>query len=137
MDVSPITRKLKLLHYTVKNGLNWSCGLDGIVHMDDTAFFMKDNETGLLPFMLAVKKIPKATFSLLMEYLEGVKGGMRERVNEEAVRRALRYKTWEKNKGGPKGSQLLGVRELLQTTVKRKIQKRMPMRCTMSNNFMP
>ena len=69
MDVSPITRKLKLLHFAVKNGLNWSCGLDGIVHMDDTAFFMKDNETGLLPFMLAESKHKSCDLETTMELL--------------------------------------------------------------------
>ena len=47
--------------------------------------------------MYDAEKVPKATFSLLMDYMEGVQGGMRERVNEDAVRRAMRYKDWEKN----------------------------------------
>jgi len=51
---------------------------------------------------LSILKVPKAVFALLMEYIEGLKGFTRDWVNEDAVRRVLRYKAWEKkqNDGG-------------------------------------
>ena len=59
--------------------------------------FNKNTQSWLFRHMYDAEKVPKATFSLLMDYMEGVQGGMRERVNEDAVRRAMRYKDWEKN----------------------------------------
>lgn len=42
--------------------------------------------------------IPKASFAIMLSYLEGLQGdSMKERVYEEAVRHIMRYKEWEKN----------------------------------------
>ena len=46
--------------------------------------------------MYETDKVPKATFTMLVEYLLGVKGITRTRLREEAARRALRYKEFEK-----------------------------------------
>ncbi len=58
--------------------------------------FNKNNQSWLLRHMYNVDKIPKGTFSILVLYIEDLKGASRERVYDDAVRRALRYKEWEK-----------------------------------------
>jgi hypothetical protein len=51
--------------------------------------------------MYDADKVPKASFQILMEYMEGLKGeATREWVNKDAIRRVLRYKEWEKRQGG-------------------------------------
>jgi len=59
--------------------------------------FNKNTQSWLLRHMYNIEKIPKGTFSILIQYLKDLKGGSRKRVYEDAVRRALRYKEWEKN----------------------------------------
>ena len=51
-------------------------------------------------------EVPKASFAILMDYLQGLKGRSRDWANEDAVRRVLRYKEWEK-----KGTDADGERE--------------------------
>ena len=65
--------------------------------------FNKNTQSWLLRHMYDSEKVPKTAFGLLMEYLDGLQGAMRERTNEDAVRRALRYKEWEKNGGSRSG----------------------------------
>lgn len=59
--------------------------------------FNKNTQSWLLRHMYEVDKINKATFTILLSYLKALKGSSRERVHEDAVRRALRYKEWEKD----------------------------------------
>lgn len=59
--------------------------------------FNKNTQSWLIRHMYEVDKVPKGTFALLILYLEDLKGVSRERVYDDAVRRALRYKTWEKS----------------------------------------
>ena len=59
--------------------------------------FNKNTQSWLIRHMYDVEKIAKATFTILILYLEDLKGASRKRVYEDAVRRALRYKKWEKD----------------------------------------
>lgn len=60
--------------------------------------FNKNTQSWLIKNMYDCDAIPKATFTLLVGYIEGLKGeAMRKRVQDDAVRRALRYKNWEKS----------------------------------------
>jgi hypothetical protein len=61
--------------------------------------FNKNTQSWLLRHMYNVDKIPKSTFSILILYIEDLRGASRERVYEDAVRRAFRYKEWEKKSG--------------------------------------
>ena len=45
-----------------------------------------------------------------MEYLQGLKGSSREWANEDAVKRVIRYKEWEK-KGGNADDEAEGKKE--------------------------
>lgn len=59
--------------------------------------FNKNTQSWLLRNMYEIEKVPKATFSILMEYMSGLNGDLtKERIREDAMRRALRYKEWEK-----------------------------------------
>mmetsp|Transcript_21422 Transcript_21422/g.46709 ORF Transcript_21422/g.46709 Transcript_21422/m.46709 type:complete len:210 (+) Transcript_21422:112-741(+) len=58
--------------------------------------FNKNTQSWLIRHMYETDKVPKATFTMLVEYLLGVKGITRTRLREEAARRALRYKEFEK-----------------------------------------
>lgn len=60
--------------------------------------FNKNTQSWLIRNMYDVEKLPKGSFSILISYLEGLKGASRQRVQEDAMSRALRYKDWEKNK---------------------------------------
>lgn len=65
--------------------------------------FHKNTQTWLLRNMYYVDRVPKASFQILMEYMEGLKGdATREWVNKDAIRRVLRYKEWEKLHGDGK-----------------------------------
>lgn len=65
-------------------------------YSQETWKFNKNTQSWVLRHMYDVEKIPKATFGILMDYLEGLKGVTRDWVNEDAVRRVMRYKEWEK-----------------------------------------
>lgn len=62
--------------------------------------FNKNTQSWLLRHMYDFDKISKTTFSLMVEYL--CQGGdkAKSRVEEEAKRRARRYKEWEKKQQG-------------------------------------
>lgn len=66
-------------------------------HNDQSLWrFNKNTQSWLLRHMYNVDKIAKGTFSILILYIEDLKGASRERVYDDAVRRAFRYKEWEK-----------------------------------------
>lgn len=56
--------------------------------------FNKNTQSWLIRHMYEADKVSKPVFVILMEYLEGMKH--KERVIEDAERRALRYKDFEK-----------------------------------------
>mmetsp|Transcript_29741 Transcript_29741/g.45080 ORF Transcript_29741/g.45080 Transcript_29741/m.45080 type:complete len:220 (+) Transcript_29741:189-848(+) len=58
--------------------------------------FNKNTQSWLFRHMYDVEKISKVPFTLLMEYMEGLKGSTKTRVIEDAERRAVRYKEFEK-----------------------------------------
>ena len=58
--------------------------------------FNKNTQSWLLRHMYETEKVPKPTFTLLVDYLVGCLGITRRRVREDAARRALRYKEYEK-----------------------------------------
>lgn len=58
--------------------------------------FNKNTQSWLIRHCYETDKVPKATFTVLIEYLLEVKGITRTRLREEAARRALRYKEYEK-----------------------------------------
>ncbi len=57
--------------------------------------FNKNTQSWLIRHMYEAEKVTKTTFSILMEYFVDLKGNTRDRVKEDATRRALRYKQWE------------------------------------------
>ena len=59
--------------------------------------FNKNTQSWLIRHMYEAEKVTKTTFSTLMEYFVDLKGNTRDRVKEDATRRALRYKQWETN----------------------------------------
>mmetsp|Transcript_19457 Transcript_19457/g.28840 ORF Transcript_19457/g.28840 Transcript_19457/m.28840 type:complete len:206 (-) Transcript_19457:3829-4446(-) len=58
--------------------------------------FNKNTQSWLFRHMYHAEKISKDAFTLLMEYMDGLKGSTRKRVIEDAQRRAVRYKEFEK-----------------------------------------
>lgn len=58
--------------------------------------FNKNTQSWLLRHMYETDKCNKQTFTLLVEYLVGCQGTTRRRLREDAARRALRYKEYEK-----------------------------------------
>lgn len=63
--------------------------------------FNKNTQSWLIRHMYEADKVPKATFSLLLEYLAGLEGKTtRVWIRSEASRRALRYKQYEKQGTG-------------------------------------
>lgn len=58
--------------------------------------FNKNTQSWLLRHMYETEKVPKPTFTLLVDYLVGCQGITRRRLREDAARRALRYKEYEK-----------------------------------------
>jgi len=58
--------------------------------------FNKNTQSWLFRHMYDSEKTPKASFAILMDYLQGLKGSSREWANEDAVKRVVRYKEWEK-----------------------------------------
>ena len=59
--------------------------------------FNKNTQSWLIRHMYDVEIIAKGTFTILVLYLEELKGSSRKRGYDDAVRRALRYKKWEKD----------------------------------------
>jgi hypothetical protein len=62
--------------------------------------FNKNTQSWLIRHMYEADKVSKPVFVILLEYLEGMKH--KERVIEDAERRALRYKDFEKTFGATK-----------------------------------
>jgi hypothetical protein len=60
--------------------------------------FNKNTQSWLLRHLYQTELVSKTTFQLLLEYLTDLKGQMRTRTMEDAKRRALRYKEYEKEK---------------------------------------
>eukprot|EP00594_Rhizosolenia_setigera_P019950 CAMPEP_0178978618 /NCGR_PEP_ID=MMETSP0789-20121207/25301_1 /TAXON_ID=3005 /ORGANISM="Rhizosolenia setigera, Strain CCMP 1694" /LENGTH=161 /DNA_ID=CAMNT_0020668461 /DNA_START=100 /DNA_END=585 /DNA_ORIENTATION=+ len=59
--------------------------------------FNKNTQSWLLRHMYNAEKVPKSMFSLLEEYLKGIQSDqIIERIKEDAAKRALQYKEWEK-----------------------------------------
>lgn len=70
--------------------------------------FNKNTQSWICKNMYDPEKIPKKYFDILLEYLEDLKGILRKRTHEDALKRAMRYKEWEKKSsektnGGEKG----------------------------------
>lgn len=60
--------------------------------------FNKNMQSWLIRKMYNSELLPKAYFTIMLSYLEGLQGdSMKERVYEDAVRQIMRYKEWEKN----------------------------------------
>jgi len=72
--------------------------------------FNTNTQSWLFRHMYDTEKIPKASFAILMEYLQGLKGSSREWANEDAVKRVIRYKEWEK-KGANADDEAEGKKE--------------------------
>jgi hypothetical protein len=65
--------------------------------------FNKNTQSWLIRHMYESEKVAKSTFTILLEYLEGLQGeGAKARISEDATRRALRYKKYseESEEGG-------------------------------------
>mmetsp|Transcript_899 Transcript_899/g.1191 ORF Transcript_899/g.1191 Transcript_899/m.1191 type:complete len:216 (+) Transcript_899:118-765(+) len=61
--------------------------------------FNKNTQSWLLRHAYDYEKVPKSTFTLLLEYLAGLKGGdTKKRTIADATHRALRYKEYEKSR---------------------------------------
>jgi hypothetical protein len=66
--------------------------------------FNKNTQSWLIKHLYEPETLPKSTFTLAVEYLKGSGGKARLRVLEEARRRAVRYKEYEKkNKAAKAG----------------------------------
>ena len=89
-------KKKSLLHAKIKDPKEAHEYLSNWKYDSANWKFNKNTQSWLCRHMYDVDKVPKAVFSLLMEYIEGLKGFTRDWVNEDAVRRVLRYKAWEK-----------------------------------------
>mmetsp|Transcript_29803 Transcript_29803/g.44974 ORF Transcript_29803/g.44974 Transcript_29803/m.44974 type:complete len:212 (+) Transcript_29803:168-803(+) len=72
----------------------------------DTWKFNKNTQSWLIRHMYLVDYVDKGTFAVMCDYLSGMKGqSCRDRILEDAKRRALRYKEWEKNKKEKEGAE--------------------------------
>ena len=89
-------KKKSLLHAKIKDPNEAHEYLSNWKYDSANWKFNKNTQSWLCRNMYDVDKVPKAVFSLLMEYIEGLKGFTRDWVNEDAVRQVLRYKAWEK-----------------------------------------
>ena len=68
-------------------------------HNDDNANewkFNKNHQSWLIRHMYRGDRLNKVTFALMVEYLRSAANGTKERVREDAMRRAIRYKEWHK-----------------------------------------
>ena len=73
--------------------------------------FNKNTQSWLIRHMYEADKTPKGVFTLLLEYLGGLEGKTtRQWIRAEASRRALRYKSFEKESDG-KASGSAGVKD--------------------------
>jgi len=67
--------------------------------------FSKNKQSWILRHMYNVSLVNKSLFCLIVEYLHGLKGENRKRIYNDAVKRSLRYKNWEKQDGHPEERQ--------------------------------
>ena len=67
--------------------------------------FNKNTQSWLFRHMYDSNKIPKNSFTTLLEYISGLKGSTCDWVKQEATRKALRYKEWEKRNTDKKGEE--------------------------------
>jgi hypothetical protein len=67
--------------------------------------FNKNTQSWLLRHMYDFDKVSKSTFAILVDYISQGGEGTRLRVEEEAKRRARRYKDWEKRQQQQKGEE--------------------------------
>ena len=58
--------------------------------------FNKNDQSWLIRHMYRSDRLNKSTFALMIKYLITAANGTKQRVREDAIRRALRYKEWEK-----------------------------------------
>ena len=100
-------KKKSLLHAKIKDPKEAHEYLSNWKHDSSNWKFNTNTQSWLCRNMYDFDKVPKAVFSLLMEYIEGLKGFTRDWVNEDAVRQVLRYKAWEKKQsdGGDDASE--------------------------------
>mmetsp|Transcript_274 Transcript_274/g.650 ORF Transcript_274/g.650 Transcript_274/m.650 type:complete len:237 (+) Transcript_274:106-816(+) len=82
--------------------------------------FNKNTQSWLLRHMYDSDKVSKATSHLLVEYLCQGGDGLRSRVEEDAKRRARRYKEWEKEQQHQEEAQGGGETETEEEEVKSK-----------------
>eukprot|EP00956_Cyclotella_meneghiniana_P027188 scaffold60435_cov69-Cyclotella_meneghiniana.AAC.10 len=68
-------------------------------HHRTTWKFNKNTQSWLLRHCYNADKVNKTTFALLVEYISQGGDTTRRRVEEDAKRRAIRYKEWEKKRG--------------------------------------
>jgi len=59
--------------------------------------FNKNDQSWLIRHMYCSDKLNKSTFDIMIEYLRLAANTTKIRVREDAVKRALRYKNWEKS----------------------------------------
>jgi hypothetical protein len=72
----------------------WKKNIDG---QESVWKFNKNTQSWLIRHMYEADKLSKSSFTLLLEYLDGLKGGdAKSRILTEATRRAVRYKEYEK-----------------------------------------
>mmetsp|Transcript_22385 Transcript_22385/g.48701 ORF Transcript_22385/g.48701 Transcript_22385/m.48701 type:complete len:218 (+) Transcript_22385:131-784(+) len=71
---------------------------DDLVRASSSWKFNKNTQSWLIRHMYEVDKVPKPTFLLLLEYLEGLEGKIiKDRMRSDASRRCRRHKEYCKN----------------------------------------
>jgi hypothetical protein len=70
------TFQFKPLHHAVKRGLNWSQGLSEVVRLDRLALIDPDQESDLLPFMIAANQCDVETINALIHDTVSLNGGI-------------------------------------------------------------
>ena len=97
---SSAKKKKRSANRHVKDPAEVASYLSSWKHRDDGSGwrFNKNTQSWLLRHMYETEKVPKPTFTLLVDYLVGCQGMTRRRLREDAARRALRYKEYEKKR---------------------------------------
>eukprot|EP00536_Pseudo-nitzschia_multiseries_P016882 jgi/Psemu1/70012/estExt_Genemark1.C_12740003 len=68
--------------------------------------FNKNTQSWLIRHMYEVEKVPKSTFLILLEYLEGLEGKtIKDRMRSDASRRCRRHKEYCKNNNNDEGGE--------------------------------
>lgn len=99
-DAPTVSAKRKIPQSKIKDPKEAQDYLSNWNHKDHGSQwkFNKNTQSWIFRHMYESDKIPKASFTLLLEYLSGVQGSTTEWVHSEALRKALRYKDWEAKK---------------------------------------